>query len=113
MNPLALAAVGWLEKAIVVVSAVVKKIRGNVVKVKKYLRDLVRLEQTAGADTELWSKLERIANGEAVVITQADAQYGVDFKILWDRYFKKALNRLAQMFDADGDGILDMDEDDD
>lgn len=105
LSVLATKAVNWLTIAL-------RFAQRRVVKVKRYLRDLIELEQTDGADTNLWVVLKHIEEtGQPEMVSVANAKYGNRFKALWDKYFKKPLRKLAELLAPAADELFDDDDD--
>lgn len=101
MVPQAVAALGWLEKVIDAIKAVRARVMRRAIKVKAYVADLLAMEQSTGADTAVWKKLDEanktISPAHNTTLTAAEVAYLCEFKFLWDRHFKAPLKKLAEL----------------
>ena len=81
-----------------------KKGMNRLIKVNRYIADLIELEENEGLTTEAWRKIrEGAENGNGCVLDVHDCIYlngpqRRSFKNLWDRYVKKPLAQAAALF---------------
>ena len=98
----ALAAIELLTLIAGALGLLKKKGMNKLIKVNRYIEDLIELERNEGARTEAFAKIKEGAEtGSPVTLTADEAIYLDLFKSKWDRYFKKPLARAAELFGDD------------
>jgi hypothetical protein len=102
-------ALKWLGKAIDAFKGLRARYARRLVRVKSYVRDLRKLEESS--DTAAFSKIEAAAlAGVSVTLTQEECVYLNEFKGLWDKYLKTPINKLAELVDDVDDVIDDLED---
>lgn len=103
VGALALKALEWIGRVVGLVKSPIGKeftrtILGKVLgdRAPRYMAALARLEQTVGAHTSAWPKIEAAAeNNTELVLTAEEADYLNRFKRVWDRNIKRPMDRAA------------------
>jgi hypothetical protein len=108
----ALKAIGFFGRILSLWKRLRTKILKKSIKLKKYLRDIVRLEEGPGANTEFFSKVKAALDTEKGIgnLTYEDLVYFWEWYQLWVKYVKKPLGIVADIMDTSDDS--DDDEDD-
>jgi hypothetical protein len=95
-----IAALKWLGVALSALRVLKPNAAGKLVKVKPYVSDLRALEE-GSADTSAWSKIKQAHETRQVVpLTIEEFDYLHSFKGLWDKYFKRPIQRIGEMLDV-------------
>lgn len=100
---LALKALTWIGRIIGLIetpagrnflNVILGKVLGD--KAPHYLKKLAQLEQTIGAHTSAWPKIENGAKtNQSVLLDSTEAMYLYEFKRLWDKHIKAPMDKAA------------------
>ena len=108
MNPLVIKALEWLGRGLAALKGLQFRWSRRLVRVKSWAKDLRALEERSG-DTSGFAKLAaaRDAGQGLGTLTAQEVIYQCEFKELFDKYFKRPLEKISDALDEVDDYLED------
>lgn len=114
VSPITGMAIRWLGTGLRALQILSPRMRRKVFPVEQALTRLIKIEAKQGANTSAWKEIiEAAAVDDGVTLSPEATLYLATFKAdFFDRYLKAPLKKMAQLLDADQNGVLDWLEED-